>query len=467
MAFKFSDIWSGKSNRDLSKLDDNGFRRKERKLKGGFPANEKLLRGIYEGGNQNFALASYILTDFINVPKNLVGIPSIVPVDENEKENALIKQLTQILVDEFPIIVKTMLVTGTAWRWAVWSDASRRLLWEAIPDDSITQIIIDSGTQEITEIYTDEQIEFGQGAQNIQYTNRKRHFTPQKITEEWTGSINKKTEYRNPFGVLPIPFGHDCWEGEWRGQSVFGRALRLIKSTHDILYKRDEILSEFTPKLVQTIDGGENEVGAWRKNNGFTNKDDEFDPYKVDFIINQTGDITNFLALPSDATTQYTHAVADNEKKIMVASDMPELFFGGLSTGTQAANDVQARAAVEYVKSIQAETVKALTELVNHSLNILAYTSFTKPPPVKIAFGAFDLMSASQKAQIIATYAGAISSMMSGGTLTPEGAMYFTRMLYPDFPAKTAEELMDGMKTMHEEVGSHVGSPALDMGGLI
>jgi hypothetical protein len=467
MAFKLSGIWGGKSNRDLSKLPDNSFTRKDRKLKGGLPSNEKLLRGIYDGGNQDFALASYILTDFVNLPRNLAGIPGVVAENDCENDNELLKQLTQLLIDEFPIIVKTMLIVGTAWRWARWSDKSRRLQWETIPDDAITQIIIDPDTEEITGIYTDEQIEFGEGAQNIRYANRRRHFTRENITEEWTGGVNKKIEYRNPFGILPIPFGHDCWEGEWRGQSVFARALRLIKSTHDILYKRDEILSEFTPKLIQTIAGDEGAVAIWRRNNGLADKGAVFDPYGIDFILNQQGDTTDFRALPSDATAQYTAAIADNEKKIMMASDMPELFFGGLSTGTQAANDVQSRAAVEYIKSIQAETIKPLTELVNHSLRILAYTNFAKPPRVKIAFGAFDLMSAAQKAQIMGVYAGGLSSLMGSGALTPEGALYFTKLLFSDFPAQSKEDLMEGMKEMITEVGSRVGSAVFEAGDLL
>jgi hypothetical protein len=464
---KISNIWRGKSERNLSKLPDNSFMRKLRKIKGGLPANEKLLRGIYDGSNQDFALSSYILTDFINIPANLAGIPGIIPEDDSEKDNALIKQLTQLLIDEFPIILKKMLITGTAWRWPVWSDKARRLQWEAIPDDAIKQIIVDLDTLEIVGIYTDEEIEYGQGEQNITYANRLRHFTREKITEEWTGAITKKVEYRNIFGVLPIPFGHDCWEGEWRGQSVFSRALRLIKSTHDILYKRDEILSEFTPKLVVSVSGGDAEIAAWRINNNLADKDSEWDPYGKDFFLNKGGDTVAVVGLPSDFISPYKSAVEDNERKIMMASDMPELFFGGLSTGTQAANDVQSRAAVEYIKSIQAETVKPLTELVNHSLRILAYTNFAEPPGVKIAFGAFDLMSAAQKAQIMSVYAGGMASMMSSGTLTPDGALYFTKLLFSDFPAQTKEDLMNGMKEMITEVGSHAGSAAFEAGDLL
>jgi hypothetical protein len=466
--FKLSDIWSGKARRDLSKLPDNTFTIKDRPLRGGLAANEKLLRGMYDGSNQDFALGSYILTDFINIPKNLAGVPGITPDESAGDEGAeLVKQLTPLLFDEFPLILKTMLVTGTAWRYPRWSDSARRLQWEVIPDDSISQIIADLNTQGITEIYTDEEIEHGKGAQNIQYTRRRRHFTREAVTEEWEGAINKKSEYPNRFSILPVPFGHDCWEDEWRGTSVFARALRLIKSTHDILYRRDDILAEFAPKLVVSIAGNSADVAEWKHNNGLDREGAELDLYSKDGFIGKGGDTVSVTYLPSDATAQHTAAVNENEKKIMIASGIPQLFFGVLSTGTQAANDVQARAAVEYVKSIQEETKKPLAELVNASLRILAYMNFMKPPRVKIAYGAFDLMSAEQKARIIGSYAGAMSTMMGSGSLTADAALYFSKLLFSDYPAQSKEELLEGMKEMIAEVGSRVGSAAFEAGDLL
>jgi hypothetical protein len=462
MAFKLSDIWKGKSERSLSKNPDNTFAPLRRKMKGGLQSNGKLLRGIYDGSNQDFALSSYILTDLINIPKNLVGVPGITSDDDT----TLVKKLLPLLIDEFPILVRVMLVIGTAWRWARWSDKLMRLAWEAIPDDSIKQIIVDLDTQEIAEMYTDEMLEHGEGEQNIQNTRRRRHITREKITEIWSGGINKKVEYRNPFGFMPVPFGHDCWEGEWRGESVISRVLRLLKSTHDIIYSRDEILSSFKPKLVQTIEGSDDDVATWRKHNGLLDRDALFDPWGMDFVLNQGLDRTEFLSLPSDATAQHTAAVKDNEGKIMIGSSLPQLFFGVLTTGTQAANNVQGRVAVEFIKSIQDETIKPLIELVNQSLTILAFMNFTQAPQVKIAYGAFDLMDAEQKSRIFSSYASGISTMLSSGTLTAEGALYFSKMLFADFPEQSKEDFVEGMKHMIVEVGSHVGQQILEAGDL-
>jgi hypothetical protein len=433
-----------------------------RKIKGGLQSNGKLLRGIYDGSNQDFALSSYILTDLINVPKNLVGVPGIT----TDEDPALVKKLIPLLIDEFPIIVRVMLVIGTAWRWARWSDKLKRLIWEAIPDDSITQLIVDLDTQEITELYTDEMLEYGKGEHNTENTRRRRHITREKITETWTGGINKTVEYRNSFGFMPVPFGHDCWEGEWRGESIMSRVLRILKSTHDIMYRRDEILADFKPKLVQTISGGDDDVNTWRRHNGLTDRDMIFDPWGMDFVLNQGQDKTEFLSLSSEATAQHTAAIKDNESKTMIGSSLPQLFFGVLTTGTQAANNMQGRVAVEYIKSIQDETIKPLIELVNQSLTILAFMNFTQAPKVNIAYGVFDLMDAEQKSRIFGSYASGISTLLSGGGLTAGGALYFTKMLFSDFPEQSKEAFVEDMKTMITEVGSHLGQQLFEPGDL-
>jgi hypothetical protein len=333
-----------------------------------------------------------------------------------------------------------------------------RLVWEAIPDDAITQIVVDPDSGEILELYVDEYIYFNKRYQALEYGRRERHITRERVSERWRGSINRQVVYPNPFGFLPVPFGRDCWEGEWRGASVFARALRLIRATHDISYKRDEILATFTPKLVQTIAGGQAQVAQWRRHNALTD-DKPFDPYGMDFVINQDGDRTEFLN-PGDMTSGHNAAIRDNERRIIIASGLPQLFFGELSTGTQAGGETQSKVAVDNVKDEQAGLLKPTLELVNQSLTILAHLRFTSVPRVRVAFGALDLMSAEQKARVLGMYASALSALMGSGTLTPDGALYFTKLLFSDFPARSREELLDGMKEMIAEVGDKVGQQA-------
>jgi len=443
----FSSIWKNPKEKDLSKQSDYTIRPAPVKLKGGLASNGRLLKGIYTGANQEFALASYLVGGMIDVPKNLLGVPGVIP-DEGQ-DDSLIKELNPLIVDEFPVMVGTMLIQGTAWRWARWSDKLHRLVWETIPDSSITQIILDVDNGEITELWIEEQLEYNKGRTDTVFTTRIRHITKDYIDEEWKGGENKSVRYNNPFGFLPIPFGHNCYEGEWRGNSVFGRVLRWLKSIHDIAYKRDEILSEYEPKIVQTI---KDSVQTWIENNSRdkNKKDFVLDPFVFRMFLNKEGDSTQYLFLSSDATSQHTAAIKDNERKVILGSGIPELFFGALATGNHASTEADKLLALEYAKGIRRELTKGTQELIRQSLTILAFIHFTQPPQVSIQWGNISLLSETQKAQIMGSYASAIGSLLNNRAISPEGAFYLTKELYPKFPAEDAERLMAGLNKMNE-----------------
>lgn len=457
----FSDIWKKPKDKDLSKQTYT-IRPAKRKIDGGLASNEKLLKGIYTGSNQDFALSSYFATGMIDVPRNLAGIPGIIP-DEGQ-DDRLIRELNPLIVDEFPVMVATMLVAGTAWRLARWNDKLKRLVWEAIPDSSVTTIILDLDTGEITELWLDEQIEYNKDETNKAYATRKRHITRNMITEEWKGTINKTVQYKNTFGFMPVPFGHNCYEGDWRGNSVFARVLRQLKSSHDIAYKRDEILSDFEPKITQTV----KDVKTWIHNNTeeIGKQSKEFDPFGSKLFLNQEGESTDFLFLPGDATSQHTEALKDNELKIIKGSGTPELFFGAIAVGNHASTETDRLLAIEHIKGIRRELTKGTQELVNQSLKILAYMRFTQPPQVSIQWGNLSLLSESEKAQVMGSYASAMVPLLGNGAISKEGAFYFTKELYPEFPVEDPEHFMDGLSDMIVSHSSKLGQPAFDMGGF-
>jgi hypothetical protein len=62
-----------------------------------------------------------------------------------------------------------------------------RLVWEAIPDDAITQIVVDPDSGEILELYVDEYIEFNKRYQAVEYGRRERHITRERVSERWRG----------------------------------------------------------------------------------------------------------------------------------------------------------------------------------------------------------------------------------------------------------------------------------------
>ena len=458
---KFSDIWKKSSDVDLSKQRYT-MRPAPRRMDGGFATNAKLLKGIYTGSNQDFALSAYFSGGMVDVPKNLVGIPGIIP-DEGE-DDFLIKELMPLVIDEYPVMVATMLIQGTAWRWARWSDKLGRLVWENIPDESITSLIVDLDTGEITELWCEEQIEYNKGENEIANTTRKRHITRDLITEEWRGTVNKTIQYKNTFRFMPVPLGHNCYEGEWRGNSVYGRVLRWLKANHNIAYKRDEILSEFEPKIVQTV----KDVKTWIQNNTkeIGIEEVQLDPFSRKLFVNQEGESTSYISLTSDATSQHTVAIKDNELKIIKGSGIPELFFGALATGNYASTETDRLLALEYVKGIRRELTKGTQEIVNQSLTILAFMRFSHAPRVSLQWGNVSLLSEMQKAQVMGSYASSIGSLLGNGAISKEGAFYFTKELYPEFPAEDPEHFMVGLDEMLIRHSSKVGQPLMDMGDI-
>jgi len=454
---KFSGFWKRPQDEDMSKQRYASVATK-REMKGGLPANEKLLRGLYTGSTQELALSSYLAGGMVDVPKNMIGIPKIVP-DEGQ-DDRLIKELVPLLIDEFSVLITAMLIQGTAWRWARWNDKSRQLTWDTIPDSSITSIIIDLETGDISELWINEQLEYNKGEKEVAITTRKRHITKELITEEWTGEINKIVQYKNTFGFMPIPFAHRCYEGDWRGNSVFARSMRPMKSIHDTSYKRDEILTEFNPKITQTV----KEPKIWIKNNTkeIGNDIDRFDPFDHKFFVNQEGESTGFISLPSDATAQYTASIKENELKVIKGSGTPELFFGAIATGNHASTDADTLLAIEHIKEIRRDLTKGTQQLINQSLKILAFMRFTQPPRVSIQWGNLSLLSETQKAQKILTYANAITQMLREGSISKEGAFYFTKELFPEFPAEDPQHFMDGLNDMLVNHSSKVGQPLFE-----
>jgi hypothetical protein len=452
---RFADFWRSPAERDLTKTAISAMPSSTRRT-GGL-ASARLLKAVYTGAAQDFNLASGFTYPAIAVPKQLAGVPVT---------GEAYPELQTYLLDEGPVITQTMLVTGTAWRWARWSDRLRRLVWEAIPDEAIGSqgIETDPDTGEITAIRTDENIEFNGPDFRTRYARRKRAITPETVTEEWTGDITRFARYRNPFGFMPVPFGHDCWESDWRGQSVYGRIIRLIADNHDIRRNRDEILALFRPKMIQTVQN----VGQWMEHNiKYAGADkDRYSPFDAALALNLEGEKTEYLYIGNDATIQHTAAIQENNKEIMIASGLPELLFGGLATGNYASTDSQIRAAVEYVREIRREMTRPYQKLLNQSAHILSYMKFEQAEAVEVKWGTLDMTSPEQRSRIIGSYASAISTLLGSGSVSKEGALYFTKLMFEDYPAEDGARYLAGINEMLAEHSSKTGQQLFEAGDL-
>jgi len=245
----------------------------------------------------------------------------------------------------------------------------------------------------------------------------------------------------NPFGFIPIPFGHECKEDEWRGHSIYGRNLRLYKSTHEIQKRRDEILAKFKPKLTQTTPSSE----TWLRNNAFNGIED-IDPFADDFYINiSEQEKTEFLYLPADATRQHTEAINSNNKTIVIGSGVPEIFWPGLATGNHASTDVQKDLGISYINDLRRELNKAYTQLFNQSLTIKGFMEQTRYSEVTNDWDQFEMVSKEVQARIFQTFTQGLGTIIQNASMGYDDIKYFVDKFYPDMPERNRNKIKDDM----------------------
>jgi len=420
-------------------------------LTGGSQSNAGMLYGLFYGDIAGMQFASPMAYTPVSVPTNLVGIPT--PRAPDDKTGEAVKDILKDQGDEFPIIVQTYLLIGTAWRWCRYSQKLGRVIWEAIPDQNVTDIEIDIDTNEINVVWDHVMVSYSDGYNRVKRAERKRRIGRDYIQVWWTGGDDgrelKNERMNNPFGFIPIPFGHECREDQWRGHSIFGRNLRLFKSTHDIHRTRDEILAKFRPKLVQQVASGSSTAAeTWLSNNGKNNVA-EIDPFEDDFYIN-VGDQekTDFLHLPADATRQHTEAINANLRLLVIGSGVPELFWPGLATGNHASTDVQKDLGVEYVHGLRRELNRAYTQLFNQTLTIRGFMEQTRYGEVRCEWDQFEMVSKETMGKIFNMFTQGLGRIINDASMGYDDVKYFIDKFYPDMPERTRDKIKADMFEM-------------------
>jgi len=430
-------------------------------MTGGSQSNADLLYGLFYGDEPGLQFAAPMAYAPISVPTNLVGIPT--PRAPDEKTQEAMKEILKEQGDEFPIIVQTYLLIGTAWRWCRYSQKLGRVIWEAIPDQNVTDIEIDVDTGEISVVWDHVMVSYSDGYNRVKRAERKRRIGRDCVQVWWTGEGRelKSERFGNPFGFIPIPFGHECKEGEWRGHSIFGRNLRLFKSTHDIHRMRDEILAQFRPKLVQHVAGTADAADKWLANNAKTLED--MDPFQDDFYIN-VGDHekTDFLHLPADATRQHTEAISANLKLLMVGSGVPELFWPGLATGNHASTDVQKDLGVEYIHGLRRELNRAFTQLFNQTLTLRGFMEQTRYGEARCEWDQFEMVSKETMGKIFSMFTQSLGRIINDASMGYDDVKYFIDKFYPDMPERTRDKIKAGMFEMLKSQTLHLKGDLYD-----
>jgi hypothetical protein len=412
---------------------------------GGYPCNAETLKGLVDGTKAGLQHASPLARPPITIPAAIVGIPTPAPSDDQTGE--AVKTLIAQNSDMFTTITRTKCTYGTTWIWPRYDAKAGKLIWELIPDETIESIGINPSTSEILTIWTHEQFCVAIGNGMVEYSERKRKITKDRIEVQWLrkgsqGEYDNET-YRNVFASMPIPFPHAAEVNQPRGRTVLGANMRTYKTYHDIMQNACEILAELQPKFNISTDN----IDSWLTNNGFTGVAHANDTmYDSRFYLSKTGEAAQMIFLSSDALKGHMDMLDKLRQNIIIGSDIPEIFWPSLAVGNMASTDIQKNNGVACIRGLQNEDTSSYNLLFNKSLEIMSFVESRNYGTVDTKWGAFSLVAPEQKATIFNTMAQGLAALYNVAGFTLEDAYYFIKGTYPDMPEADAEAFIAGLK---------------------
>jgi len=138
--------------------------------------NGELTRGLFHNSYPGFKLGGALAYAPIAVPVAFMGAP-IPKIEDNEAAQQALTEFQEQTVGQCYMIAEAAHRDGTIWVWPYYSAKERRVYWELILDDQVTDIIKDPDTGELLEIVIDENVTYRSGEQTVSTVNRVRKFT--------------------------------------------------------------------------------------------------------------------------------------------------------------------------------------------------------------------------------------------------------------------------------------------------
>ena len=419
----------------------------DRDMSSSFQSNEPMLRGLYHGNYPGLQFASPLCFTPVNLLVQFMGYPT--PHSDDPVTQDAINWLMMYFADRIPRVHRGALITGNAWRWPRFDSRELALAWEAIPDSTIPDILVDIASERATAILTDEMIKLSTGENKIIQVQRKRRFEPSMVDVKWYGqkpeSVRDYTA-TNVAGMLPVNFPNEADEGELRGYSVFARIIRNLKDYHDLAYRVSETLAKFRPKQVQTVATPD----TWRKENGL---DDDsalasFDIADNDFILNRKDELTDFIFLSEGATTAIEKALERGFWTVVEGSGIPELFWGPLATGNHASTDTQLQQAVDYAAAKRKEFSSSWQALISGSLRVLAIARGENYKAFDMGWNRLEAVSPAMKSKIQLEFAQMMAALIGSASCTPHQAHKLWELNCPESEPGTYDDWLKGIGEM-------------------
>ena len=430
-------------------------------------ANSDMLLGLYHGTYPGLEFASALAFVPIHTPVVLMGIPT--PTSDDKRTKAVLDEIVEAMSESMPKLHRTSLILGTGWRWPRFDAKTQELVWEAIPDNTVSDILVDVTTGRPKVVLTHDTTKLSVGENQYAFLERKRRFEEKIVTVKYYGDRSVGVEdytTRNLSGILPVAFPNDTDEGDIRGHSSLSRIIRDLKDYHDIDYRRSETISKFRVKMVQTSKN----IKTWLAQNGIAEgcfADVDF--YDKDFVLNLFGDeTTKYEFLPQGATDAYTKALEGKFWKIVEGSGIPELFWGPLATGNHATTEEQMQQAVSYVESLRTQWLKPYQRLFSASLSLLSTARMERYDTFTMGWNRLDALSAKTKSEIFRAFAVSVAQLAQSAMITKQQVYDLWKANYPEIPVGEFEEWVEGIRDMaafRQFLGLDYGSGLEDFQG--
>lgn len=410
-------------------------------LTDGKQSNIALTKGLYHNSYPGLKLAGSMARIPIVIPIWFMGLPIINGIETDLIERFQ-KQIRQIHLQSHR--------DGTAWVWPHYSSKLKKVIWEFIADDTITDIVRDIDTLEPVKIITDEYLTITTGYNLTVRVRRERTFEKGKVTVRWLDGKNalptQLTDYaiKNIAEELPIAFANNVDGDEIRGHSDYEPILPDLKAYHDIELKANELLAKFTPKWVQSVSN----VEEWLENNCF----DDFNSIDVagaDFIINQYEKEKTEFVFPERAYEAYSQAKKDIYRKIVEGSLMPELLWGPKVSGNLGSYESQIDSLVKFVQDKRNQKTEPYKKLFDATIRLESIATMSGSVPLyKIEWDALDAVSESTKATILKDFSQGVNYLINCAGATPEMIQKLWEKTYPGITPDNPEEFISGLTAM-------------------
>jgi len=404
--------------------------------------NAELTKGLYHNTYQGIKLGGALAYNPISIPASLMGLP--IPRAEDEQAQVILDEIVGLMTDAMKDIHIQSHREGTIWIWPKFT--ADGLVWEFIPDASVTDIIRDLSTGNVIRIQTNEDITVSTGSGNTVTVNRQRTFTRSRVTIEYSGPVPadiKGADYSNPSGIIPIPFSNNADGDEIRGHSDYERFVADLKSYHDIDLAEQTALAKFLPKMVQNTKN----VDDWLDNNGYSSIAD-IDLTTIDLILNMPDESTSFI-FPERMTESMQNKLKQIFHKIVESSGIPEIAWGLKTQGNLASVEENMAMLMNFVKDKQDQKIEAYKTLFEASLRLMnkAYLVDTAPD-VEIAWNRLDGLSDKTKSEIFTSFCDGISKAIGSAALTTNQLWRLWKINYPDATEEDYTEFEAGIARM-------------------